>query len=169
MTTVELIVAYAAIGLVSAVWILVQQGRAAVRSAIASACLWPIWLPFAFTPKPRVFDPEAARILSALESCDGYLDDGTLKLVSADLTRIAERRAAVERELARLSVDATCRARLDAIRERDAREMAELVEVAEQLRTELMLTRYGSATDVRGLVDELRARVEGLQAVTPRD
>lgn len=158
---------YAGVGLAAAGWVLFRRGRAGAGSAFACVLIWPLWLPFAFAPaRLQLEDRDSMRILRALEACREDLDDATLAAISADVTRIAERRAAIERELAGLSADAACRARLAAVRDRDAREMAELVEVAEQLRTELMLARYGAAADARGLVDELTLRVEALRAVS---
>jgi hypothetical protein len=167
---VALVVAYAAIGLAAALWVLARRGRAGASSALACVWVWPLWLPFAFAPLRRQLDDrEAMRILRALEACREDLDDAALAAISADVARIAERRAAVDRELARLPDGAVPSARLVAVRDRDAREMAELVEVAEQLRTELMLARYGAAADARGLVDELSARVEALRALAADD
>jgi hypothetical protein len=173
MNGVALIVAYVAVGVAAALWVLARQGRAGALSALTTLCLWPLWFPFA-TAQDRREDPEVGRILGVLAACRdaargtplaSYIDDATLDAIRADVLRVAERRAAIERELGRVAPEAECAARLRAVRDRDARELEELVDVAQQLRAELVLARYGSGGDVRTLADELRARVEGLHGV----
>jgi hypothetical protein len=172
-----LILGYAAVGLTAALWVVARQGRAGGWSALATLLLWPLWLPFAAPSAGRSRsareDPEVACALEALEGCwraargtplESSIDRASLEAMQADLRRIADRRTAIQCELEQLPPTSPSASRLASVRDRDARELEELTETAHLLRAEIVLGRHGMASDVRKLVGELRARVEGLQA-----
>jgi hypothetical protein len=91
-----------------------------------------------------------------------------------DLSRARDRVSALESEssplarrsmvTARLQLEST--RRLHSLRARDERALTELADLVDALRTQLLLARYSgsSAEGVGGIVAEVWARVEGLEA-----
>jgi hypothetical protein len=180
-----LLAAYAGVGLLAFAYHARRQG---MRSAALLLLLWPLLLPFTMLParpsdetEPIPDDPDAQRILVALRVSRAAVqgtpwselfDDASLAAIGREVRRIATRRAAIDAELCALSEDRACTqlrqeslTRLRAARDRDRRELAELAEVAELFRAQVVLARHGSPSDLVALRDELWARVQGLDAV----
>ncbi|MEZ4220391.1 MAG: hypothetical protein R3B13_05625 [Polyangiaceae bacterium] len=176
MNATTLFLSYLCVGVASGAWALWRRGRTAWPSAVALVLLWPLWLPFEMGEQESAArDPTVRRIITALDECDAaargtelddYLDGALTEALIRDVQRIAERSRALQAELARAAPGSEVAERLGRACERDVQQLAELAEAAEHLRAELVLARYGSAGDVRAIVDELSARVEGLRSVS---
>jgi hypothetical protein len=116
----------------------------------------------------------AARILAEVERVAARHAelDALLRTAEFDVARALARVQALERQEAPARMLATARlhhdnvARLARLRDRDARALDELADLAGALRTQLVLAAYAGSTDAgaSGIVSELCARVEGLSA-----
>jgi exonuclease VII large subunit len=156
--------------------------------------LWPLWAPFvidgATRARPRAAVPdaldqaiEAARAASREASMDAVFSEAMATRIAEDVARARDRIAALEAALADQGARAPeLGAATSALRARNAerlarlladqrRELAELAELLEALRSQLVLARFAgsSEADVSGIVREVWSRVEGLGAVIARE
>jgi hypothetical protein len=169
--------------------------RAGRASSVALATLlWPLWAPFvidgATRARPRAAVPdaldqaiEAARAASREASMDAVFSEAMATRIAEDVARARDRIAALEAALADQGARAPeLGAATSALRARNAerlarlladqrRELAELAELLEALRSQLVLARFAgsSEADVSGIVREVWSRVEGLGAVIARE
>jgi len=180
MSTAALIFGYFVGGLVSALLVLARPPARTLRiwrSAALALLLWPLWLPVAFStseaerparrPVELRISSAVARARSAIAgtALEVILTDADARAIAGEVSRIARRLDAVERELRECPLAAErARARLAELAEGDARALDEVSELAELLATELTLARHGHGDGVEPLLAELRARLEALSS-----
>jgi hypothetical protein len=167
-----------------------EPGARAAASAFTAVVLWPLWVPFAWTPsasRPRE-GPLAARIAAALDEARRTaagtpaaraLRDDTAQLMRR--VRAAERRFeeldarvvsmkadSAERSpdgaesMVREQIRSASLAQLETLRDREHRALLELAELSELLLAQLVVARFGGSDRVEELRDELWARVQAL-------
>jgi hypothetical protein len=107
---------------------------------------------------------ELAQTVSRIDELDAVLAQPGFDLAEAEKRVTALSGPGNARALKTAVLHRDNVARLDALRERHARALEELGELASALRSQLVLARYAgsSAEGVGGIVNELWARVEGL-------
>jgi hypothetical protein len=189
----SLVAIYLAIGIALGGVVYARANRRDARTAASAATtvvLWPLWVPFAWTPpatSPRD-GPLAARIGVALdEARRTAAGTGAARALRDDTARLMRRVQAAERRLVELdarvasmkadrverppsSAEASLReqirttslAQLEALRDREHKALLELAELCELLLAQLVVARFGGADRVEELRDELWARVQAL-------
>ena len=169
-----------------------QPSRRATSVALATL-LWPLWAPFvvedASGPAPRALDAldraiDAARAASRAAAMDAVFSDAMAIRIASDVARARGRIAALEGALGEQSTpssdlgaatSALCARNTEHLRRLladERRQLTELAELLEALRSQLVLARFAgsSEADVSGIVREVWSRVEGLGAViAPED
>lgn len=186
----RLLIAYLAVGLLLAVVCdrrLEQRTRGArVGSALLSLVAWPLWAPLAWLGGgPPVESSLTQRVRAALQEAEravagtalsGLLPEELVARSQRGLLQVERRHTELCALLSRPEFQhatgegahADNVRRLHLLEQRDRRVLCEMAELAEALRTQLLVARY-SGRDVggegaRGLVTDLSLRVESMDA-----
>jgi hypothetical protein len=160
---------------------------ARVGSALLSLSTWPLWVPLAFLGKgpPLTESSLTQRVRAALEEARRAVAGTTLAALLPEelLARSQQGLLQVERRHAELcallvrpefrnTADGGAHAenvrRLHLLEQRDRRVLGEMAELAEALRTQLLVARYSGRDSegegAKGLVTDLSTRVESMDA-----
>ena len=189
MRTVELMLAYGAVGIACAVT-LVFVARGRWGDAALLAVFWPLYGPFLIlgSMTPRTDNAFMQRLLPDKVTVEKlnerlHLAQGKVEEIDRLLKREEFSRVEVEKRHKTLVASGDQRAaasanarlenigRLQRLRERFSRELTELDELLAQLRVQAEVVRLAGSADeeTRELVSEIVCRVEGLDLILAED
>ncbi|HYO57952.1 hypothetical protein [Archangium sp.] len=192
MTALVILTAYAVLGLVAAVFALVQKRGGSLASRLGQAllalALWPFLLPVLLTPGDASLRPERGNrserarrldeVTSRLEECwrQAAVESSWAaeqarehRLLDGFVARLrAQERRLLEMEAALATAPASVKERLTRLYEHSAAELEHSIGLVEELAAQLTLLRFSdlgnpsAARAERGHIEELLLRIEAL-------